>query len=947
LVAAVGLFLSLGGTASAAVGCTFDSTTLTVSVVINDAVAPFNNTVTLKRSGQTITVNGAPCFDGFGVTATVVNTDQINVTPAPAGADGNDTLVVDLSAGPFSPGFSAEAGPGSLNEIEIFADLGLGANTVQVIGSNAAEGVTGGQDGTLVDNWDGLPVLAANGLAFTVPEYGDLLLNLNSGLLTDDDADLWVVNGNSACATITPVPRNQQGILDPLGCFVWALDLQLDGGDNVVFLKGGDGTGFAICDLGFNIFSDGFDNNPFPVTISTGTGNDTIIGSECSDIIQPGGGNDFVDGNGPDFGEACAFQDDVLGEWSFIDFHFGNFPFEVFDCFSSGDLVDLSGLDGPATIVLNPDGSLTITGITGTFVGVEHVIGTKGDDTITGNQFSNFLGGGPGNDTIFGDDPACKPPVGTDPSDPDCFGSDVLDGGEGNDTLAGLNGNDVQIGGPGDDVFNENLPMTAEGVLQYGPLGNGADPMDGGPGIDTVTYDKRTNSTVVYLGLISTFNDGADTNGDGLTNEFDDVFNTTENVLTGSGNDIISANFTNNRANNVFVDNAGNDCVEGGPGNDQFQQGAAPQGADVQIGNTGSDWSNYGADSSPVVGPAAQTTGRTDAIQGSLDGVNNDGDIATNEGDAIGGFSVSCRPATIIVAPPITVTDFFFQFIDHVLSFTDTPIPGPAPNCFFDPIINGPGKAQQGFPSTCVGEPVGGDNSPLTNVDVENVNGGAGNDILVGSDVGNVLNGQGGNDQISGNASTDQLNGGDGDDTINPGSGNDAVDGGTGTNTVDYASAGAGGVGVQVNLATGKASGDGNDTLALATIQNVNGSSFADSITGDEQANALWGRGGSDAIQGKAGDDTIFGGAGADQIASGSGADNVAGQDGNDAVQGGAQDDRLQGGNGRDTILGQKGNDRLFGNAQPDFLNGGPGSDTCRPGSPGLARGDVVVNCEA
>ena len=125
------------------------------------------------------------------------------------------------------------------------------------------------------------------------------------------------------------------------------------------------------------------------------------------------------------------------------------------------------------------------------------------------------------------------------------------------------------------------------------------------------------------------------------------------------------------------------------------------------------------------------------------------------------------------------------------------------------------------------------------------------------SDVGNVLNGQGGNDQISGNAATDQLNGGDGDDNINPGSGNDAVDGGTGTNTVDYSSAGAGGVGIQVNLATGTASGDGNDTIA--NIQNVVGSSFADSITGDDNNNRISGRGGNDAIQGKGGDDNIQG----------------------------------------------------------------------------------------
>ena len=151
--------------------------------------------------------------------------------------------------------------------------------------------------------------------------------------------------------------------------------------------------------------------------IVTGSGDDTIIGSECSDIIRPGGGNDFVDGNGPDVSQVCAFQDDILAEWSFLDFGFGSFPFPFDECFSSGDLVDLSGLPGPIVVILNADGSLTFgtgtTGVTGTFVGVEHLIGSQGDDTITGNQFDNFLGGGPGNDTIFGDNPACAPPIGT------------------------------------------------------------------------------------------------------------------------------------------------------------------------------------------------------------------------------------------------------------------------------------------------------------------------------------------------------------------------------------------------------------------------------------------------------------------------------------------------------------------------------------------------------
>ena len=211
---------------------------------------------------------------------------------------------------------------------------------------------------------------------------------------------------------------------------------------------------------------------------------------------------------------------------------------------------------------------------------------------------------------------------------------------------------------------------TLEGVPTYGPLGNGADALDGGPGVDTVDYGARTNSTVVYLGLISTFNDGADTNQDGLTNEFDDVFFTTENVVTGSGEDLVSANFTNNRANNEITDNAGNDCVEGGPGNDTFHQGTTPQGADVILGNTGADWADY--------------SGRTDAVAVSLDGVANDGDIATNEGDMVGGFSVSCRPATVVVNPPIGIfTDLFGDdFILNDLNFLDAPIPGPAPNCF-------------------------------------------------------------------------------------------------------------------------------------------------------------------------------------------------------------------------------------------------------------------------
>ena len=56
LAAALGLFLSVTGSASAAVSCSFDSVTRFVNIVINDAVPPANNDIVVKRSGQLITV---------------------------------------------------------------------------------------------------------------------------------------------------------------------------------------------------------------------------------------------------------------------------------------------------------------------------------------------------------------------------------------------------------------------------------------------------------------------------------------------------------------------------------------------------------------------------------------------------------------------------------------------------------------------------------------------------------------------------------------------------------------------------------------------------------------------------------------------------------------------------------------------------------------------------
>lgn len=79
------------------------------------------------------------------------------------------------------------------------------------------------------------------------------------------------------------------------------------------------------------------------------------------------------------------------------------------------------------------------------------------------------------------------------------------------------------------------------------------------------------------------------------------------------------------------------------------------------------------------------------------------------------------------------------------------------------------------------GEP--GERDALVNV--ENVIGGRGNDILTGSAANNVLTGNEGNDMLSGLAGDDALNGGDGDDSLNGGAGDDTLFGNAGTDIFD------------------------------------------------------------------------------------------------------------------------------------------------------------------
>jgi Ca2+-binding RTX toxin-like protein len=68
--------------------------------------------------------------------------------------------------------------------------------------------------------------------------------------------------------------------------------------------------------------------------------------------------------------------------------------------------------------------------------------------------------------------------------------------------------------------------------------------------------------------------------------------------------------------------------------------------------------------------------------------------------------------------------------------------------------------------------------------DIENVNGGSSNDILIGNGLANRLAGNGGDDRLTGSDSNDVLQGGAAHDRLNSGKGNDQIDGGLGNDVL-------------------------------------------------------------------------------------------------------------------------------------------------------------------
>ena len=235
---------------------------------------------------------------------------------------------------------------------------------------------------------------------------------------------------------------------------------------------------------------------------------------------------------------------------------------------------------------------------------------------------------------------------------------------------------------------------------------------------------------------------------------------------------------------------------------------------------------------------------------------------------------------------------------------------------------------------------VAGDQT-LTTAATLTIDGGAGDDIIVGGPGADHLIGNEGNDRLTGAPGADDVDGGNGNDVMiwNNGDGNDTNDGDAGADQVLITNGAAddqmkvsplaGGrtlfertnnpftvdIGTSENLAI--TSFSGNDTLATAAgvtlPMNIDAGPGDDTITTGD---------GADVVQGGDGVDTLNGGAGGDRI---------LGNPGNDVINAGAGDDTLvwNNGDGTDDMNGEDGLDRIENNlgaaddvSQVKVLNG-------------------------
>lgn len=702
---------------------------------------------------------------------------------------------------------------------------------------------------------------------------------------------------------------------EPSGLFFAPASATVTNVENVI---GSSGNDIITGDAKANRITGGFGNDK----LSGGAGDDTFIMSGLyfdSDTVDGGANTDTLDLSGVDLSSLIPADPDST--------------------FSGGSFVNLAAGNFGTNYQITFPGGWFAFGSFSKISNVENVIGTKYDDTITGNALANVIEGGAGNDT--------------------------MDGGSGNDVFK-FSGEyldaDIVKGGTGIDTLDLSGTDFSGVTAKYGAGWTGFLSVDLTAGTFGGTLEFST------IGAFIRFGSGSTVTG-------------VENILGSAGNDRLKGNSAVNR-------------IEGGDGNDLIDSGG---GADALLGGKGNDVYIVFDGSAKITENSGEGI---DLVRTLASGVT----LAAN----VENLEITGRTATAFKGTG--------NALDNVISGLLTPsgkqasfkLNGDAG----DDTLLGNNGADELNGGTGNDKMVGGAGNDLYAVDsfddeiVELKDGGTDTVVVVdlngyelgtnlenlllvvspgiadgdyaatgneldnlmagtAQDTGIRLFGLGGNDQLRGaNLATtgDRLDGGEGNDKLFGqagndfligGAGNDLLDGGAGNDTADYSSALSG---ITVDMSK-VVEGLGGEALGddFVSIENVTGSGFADTITGNSAANILRGGDGADILSGGAGKDTLDGGFGDDTLFADN-LDTLVGSAGWDMVYAtsgtvaagfkfsfaGTNIEYAAGNAGKDVfdassntakdfaieIVGNAGNDTLLGGSGYEFFWGGQGTDT-------------------
>jgi len=808
-----------------------------------------------------------------------------------------------------------------------------GSAGISIIGGDLADTLTGGSGGDVFHGGAGGDILTG-GIGNDMVDYsGSTAVTVNLSLTTAQ-----VSGGDAGGDRLSGIEHAIGSAFDDKLTGTTAVN-QLDGSGGNDTLIGGAGADTLIGGIGLDTAdyaastaaviidltdsggqTGGHAEGDILVDIENVTGsnfNDRLVGDdEANKLIGNAGNDTLIGGLGGDTLDGGA---------------------------GTGDLAVYTGSDTGVTVDLNLAGPQVSTGHASGDVlsGIEHLIGSTKDDSLTGDKNSNSLTGDAGDDTLVGGDggtDTLRGGAGDDELKLGAFlaATDQIDGGADSDKAildgdysAGVvfgattmvnveeielvGGNDYKLTlnnatnasgltvdardlGIGDVLILNGAAETTAALTAFGGAdkdtivggagadtiegGGSGDALTGGTGIDTASYAGSASG--VTVNLLTNVNSGGDAQGDSLSGF--------ENIIGSDSDDSL----TGNALANLIDGGAGGDTINGGDGGDTIDGGA---GGDIINGGAGGDTIDGGAGGDTINGGGGFDTvtyaASTGAVTVALGTSNNFGGDA--EGDS--------------------------------LSFVGNAI--------------GSGK----------------DDSITGTIFANQLSGGAGNDTLAG---------EAGNDSLTGGDGNDRLVAGDGIDTLIGGAGNDTfllgafltatdqIDGGADSDKAildgnNYAAGVVFGATTMVNVEEIELVGGNDYKLTLNNATNASGLTVdaRDLGIGDvlilngaaETTAALTAFGGADK-------DTIVGGAGADTIEGGGSGDALTGGTGIDTAsyagsalgvtvnlsltgaQGGAGDSKGDVLSGIENVIGSDNDDKLIGNTGANTLEGGKGADT-------------------